>query len=195
LVFVDKPAGVPSQPLQPGEQGTVANALIAKYPEMSSVGDDPREAGLCHRLDVETSGVILAARTREAWLQMRAAFSEERAVEKKYLALVKGPLADEGIIDVPLAHSGDHVVPGLVEGRPAITEFSVRARRGSYALVDVKLVTGVLHQVRAHLAAVGAPIVGDTLYGGAAEPGLTRFFLHAVSLGVRHPTTGDFVRV
>lgn len=195
LVFVDKPAGVPSQPLQPGEQGTVANALIAKFPEMSTVGDDPREAGLCHRLDVETSGVILAARTREAWEKMRAAFSEERAVEKKYLALVKGPLADQGVIDVPLSHSGDHVVPGLVEGRPAITEFSVRARRGSYALVDVKLVTGVLHQVRAHLAAVGAPIVGDTLYEGPEEPGLTRFFLHAVSLGVRHPTTGDFLRV
>ena len=195
LVFIDKPSGVPTQPLQPGEQGTVANALIAKYPEMSAVGDDPREAGLCHRLDIETSGVLLAARTRGAWEQMRAAFSEDRAVEKKYLALVKGPLADEGVIDVPLGHAGDHVVPGLVEGRPAITEFSVRARRGSYALVDVKLVTGVLHQVRAHLAAVGAPIVGDTLYGGAAEPGLSRFFLHAVSLGVRHPTTGDFLRV
>ncbi len=195
LVFVDKPAGVPSQPLQPGEQGTVANALISKYPEMSSVGDDPREAGLCHRLDVETSGVLLAARTRDAWEKMRAAFSEERAVEKKYLALVKGPLADEGTIDVPLSHAGDHVVPGMADGRPAITEFSVRARRGSYALVDVKLITGVLHQVRAHLAAVGAPIVGDTLYGGAAEPGLDRFFLHAVSLGVRHPITGDFIRV
>ena len=195
LVFVDKPAGMPSQPLQPGEQGTVANALIAKYPEMSAVGDDPREAGLCHRLDVETSGVLLSARTRAAWEKMRAAFSAERAVEKKDLALVKGPLADEGTIDVPLNHAGDHVVPGIEAGRPAITEFSVRARRGSYALVDVKLVTGVLHQVRAHLAAVGAPIVGDSLYGGAAEPGLNRFFLHAVSLGVHHPVTGEFIRV
>jgi 23S rRNA pseudouridine1911/1915/1917 synthase len=195
LVFVDKPAGIPSQPLQPGEQGTVANALVAKYPEMAAVGDDPREAGLCHRLDVETSGVLLAARTREVWEKMRAAFSEERAIEKKYLALVKGPLADEGTIDVPLAHAGDHMVAGVSDGRPAITEFSVRARRGSYALVDVKLVTGVLHQVRAHLAAVGAPIVGDSLYGGVEEPGLNRFFLHAVSLGVRHPVSGDFLRV
>ena len=108
---------------------------------------------------------------------------------------MKGPLADEGTIDVPLNHAGDHVVPGIEAGRPAITEFSVRARRGSYALVDVKLVTGVLHQVRAHLAAVGAPIVGDSLYGGAAEPGLNRFFLHAVSLGVHHPVTGEFIRV
>jgi 23S rRNA pseudouridine1911/1915/1917 synthase len=195
LVFVDKPAGVPSQPLAPGELGTVANALIARYPEMATVGDDPREAGLCHRLDVETSGVLLAARTRGAWETMRAAFSAERAVEKRYLALVAGPLADEGVIDVPLAHAGDHVRPGLDEGRTAITEFSVRARAGEYALVDVTLVTGVLHQVRAHLASVGAPIVGDTTYGGREEPGLSRFFLHAVSLGVRHPKTGRFLRV
>ncbi len=195
LVFVDKPAGVPSQPLQPGELGTVANALIAKFPEMNKVGDDVREAGLCHRLDVETSGVLLAARTREAWLAMRAAFSEDRAVEKHYLALVTGPLADEGTIEVPLAHAGDHVVPAFDDGRPAITEFKVLRRGGVYSLVDVKLVTGVLHQVRAHLAAVGAPIVGDALYGGVAEPGLKRFFLHAASLGVRHPLTCDFLRV
>ncbi len=195
LVFVDKAAGVPTQPLQPGERGTVANALIAKYPEMSTVGDDAREAGLCHRLDVETSGVLLAARTREAWEKMRAAFTEDRAVEKHYLALVTGPLADDGLIEVPLAHAGDHVVPAFEDGRPAITEFRVRQRAGLYSLVEVKLITGVLHQVRAHLAAIGAPIVGDALYGGVSEPGLTRFFLHAVSLGVRHPLTGDFLRV
>lgn len=196
LVFVDKPAGVPSQPLQPNETGTIANALVAKYPEMAKVGDDPREAGLCHRLDVDTSGVLLAARTREAWLAMRQAFSGEREVEKRYLALVTGPLADEGTIDLPLSHHGDHVRPAFdVTGRPAITEFSVRARNGEYALVDVKLITGVLHQVRAHLAAVGAPIVGDALYGGRPEEGLPRFFLHAVSLGVRHPVSGKWLEV
>lgn len=191
LVFVDKPAGVPSQPLQPSELGTVANGLIARFPEMAQVADDPREAGLCHRLDVETSGVLLAARTREAWQAMRAAFSESRQLTKKYLALVKGPLADEGVIDVPLAHAGDHVVPVSDAGRSAVTEFVVQARRGPWALVEVTLVTGVLHQVRAHLAAVGAPIVGDALYGGPAEPGLTRFFLHAASLAVQHPVTGQ----
>jgi len=192
LVVVDKPAGMPAQPLNPGETGTVVNALLAKYPEMAQVGDDPREAGLCHRLDVETSGVLLAARTRPAWEAMREAFSGEArdAVDKRYLALVTGPLADEGEIDVPLTHAGDHVNAVLDgTGRPALTKFSVRARRGEYALVDVQLVTGVLHQVRAHLAAVGAPIVGDTLYGGRPEPGLTRFFLHAVSLGLKHPVT------
>jgi 23S rRNA pseudouridine1911/1915/1917 synthase len=198
LVVVDKPAGVPVQPLTPGETGTVVNALLAKYPEMASVGDDPREAGLCHRLDVETSGVLLAARTRKAWEAMRAAFSgdDRDAVEKRYLALVTGPIADAGEIDVPLTHAGDHVKATLDgSGRPALTRFSVRARRGEYALVDVLLVTGVLHQVRAHLAAIGAPIVGDTRYGGRKEEGLDRVFLHAVSLGLKHPGTGRWLEV
>lgn len=192
LVFVDKPAGVPSQPLEARETGTIANALIARFPEMAGVGDDKREAGLCHRLDVETSGVLLAAKTRNAWEIMRKAFGAEREVTKRYVALVHGPIADEGVIEVPLEHAGDHVRPTLSSaetGRPAITEFTVRARKGAFALVDVKLVTGVLHQVRAHLAAIGAPIVGDTLYDGPKEPGLTRFFLHAASLGVTHPVT------
>jgi 23S rRNA pseudouridine1911/1915/1917 synthase len=196
LVFVDKPAGMPSQPLAPGELGTVANALLARYPEMAAVGDDRREAGLCHRLDVDTSGVLLAARTRPAWEAMRRAFGAEREVDKRYLALACGPIADEGVIEVPLENAGDHVRTALGgEGRPARTEFSVRARRGAYALVDVKLVTGVLHQVRAHLAAIGAPIVGDALYGGPSEPGLDRFFLHAASLSVTHPVTREYLTV
>ncbi|MFO0597311.1 MAG: RluA family pseudouridine synthase [Myxococcaceae bacterium] len=195
LVFVAKPAGIPSQPLQPGEKGTVANALIAKYPEMAEVADDHREAGLCHRLDLETSGVLLAARTREAWQAMRAAFGADRAVEKRYLALVHGPIADEGEIEVPLAHAGDHVVPSEAEGRPALTRFQVVQRKGAWSLVDVTLVTGVLHQVRAHLAAIGAPIAGDTLYGGRAVPGLGRFFLHAASLEVSHPVTQRRLKV
>lgn len=195
LVFVAKPAQVPSQPLATGERGTVANALIARYPEMANVGDDPREAGLCHRLDKETSGVLVAARTREAWQAMRAAFSEGGQVEKHYLALVNGPIADEGEIDLPLAHAGDHVVPSPTEGRPAFSIFKVLKRHGVWSLVDVQLVTGVLHQVRAHLAAIGAPIVGDTLYGGKPLPGLDRFFLHASSLTVTHPSSGEQVRV
>lgn len=197
LVFVDKPAGVPSQPLKPGETGTVANALLARYPEMAGVGGDVREAGLCHRLDVETSGVLLAARTREAWEALRAAFSRDDDVEKQYLALVSGPIGDQGEIDVPLAHSGDHVRAALTgdQGRPAHSAFRVLARSGSFSLVEVRIFTGVLHQVRAHLAAIGAPIAGDALYGGEPVPGLTRFFLHAATLTVPHPKTGQRLTV
>ncbi len=190
LVFVDKPAKVPCHPLKPNESGTVANALVARYPELATVGEDPREGGLCHRLDVETSGVLLAARTREAHQAMRAAFGREGEIDKRYLALVSGPLSDEGVIELALAHAGDHVRPATsAEGRPARSEFKVLARRGPFALVEVHLVTGVLHQVRAHLAAIGAPIVGDALYDGPPEEGLSRFFLHAASLEVTHPET------
>lgn len=197
LLAIDKPAGVPTQPIEPGETGTIANALVAKQPDLAQVGDDPREAGLCHRLDVETSGVLLAAKTKAAWKAMRAAFSEPGGVDKRYLALVRGPLADEGEIELPLVHAGDHVRPALEgeEARPARSSFRVLARKGVVSLVEVRLFTGVLHQVRAHLAAVGAPIVGDTRYGGRTVEGLSRFFLHAASLEFEHPVSRRVVRV
>lgn len=197
LVFVDKQAGMPSHPLLPGETGTVANALVARYPECVAAGLDEREGGLCHRLDTETSGVLLAARTRAAWEKMREAFSGNGA-DKRYLALVTGPLADEGEIELPLAHHGERVRPaagGGDDAREAHSLFTVKARSGEYALVEVQILTGVMHQVRAHLAAVGAPIVGDSLYGGREEPGLGRFFLHARSLQVKHPVTGETLKV
>lgn len=200
LVFVDKPAGVPSHPLRPGEVGTVANALVARFPECQAASEDPREGGLCHRLDVDTSGVLLAARTRQAWTAVRAAF-DRRDVDKRYLALVTGPLADEGEIELPLRHHPRHpdrVEPAADGGegaREALSAFKVASRMGEYALVEVRIFTGVLHQVRAHLAAIGAPLVGDALYGGRPEPGLTRFFLHARSLELAHPGSGERLKV
>lgn len=197
LVFVDKPAGRPSHPLQPGETGTVANALVARYPECAAAGEDPREGGLCHRLDTETSGVLLAARSRAAWEAMRAAFSSGEGVDKRYWAVVTGPIAEDGEIDLPLRHQADRVVPA-VDGqgaRPARSDFRVLSRAGDAALVETRIHTGVLHQVRAHLAAIGAPVLNDALYGGRAEPGLGRFFLHARALEVSHPLTGRRLRV
>ncbi len=194
LVFVDKPAGRPSHPLQSGETGTVANALVARHPECAQASADAREGGLCHRLDVETSGVVVAARTREAWNAVREAFGT-RAVDKRYLALVTGPLTDEGDIEIPLRHHPRHpdrVEPapyGAEDAREAVSKFTVLSRAGDFSVVEVRILTGVLHQVRAHLAGIGAPIVGDSLYGGREAPGLGRFFLHARSLGLTHPVT------
>lgn len=200
LVFVDKPAGQPSHPLRPGETGTVANALVARYPECAQASADPREGGLCHRLDVETSGVLLAARTRPAWEALRAGFGG-RNVDKRYWALVTGPLADEGDIELPLRHHPRHpdrvepALDGEGDAREALSSFRVLSRAGEHALVEVRIATGVMHQVRAHLAAVGAPIVGDALYGGRADPELKRFFLHARALGVDHPVTRERLTV
>jgi 23S rRNA pseudouridine1911/1915/1917 synthase len=195
LVFVDKPAGLPSHPLKPGETGTLANALVARFPECADAAEAAREGGLCHRLDTDTSGVIVAARTRESWLKVREAFTE-RGVDKHYLALVRGPLADDGELDLPLrpARGSQRVEPAAEGGpgsREALSRFRVLSRSGDYALVDVQILTGVMHQVRAHLAAIGAPIVNDTLYGGDPEPGLNRFFLHARLLGLKHPQSGE----
>lgn len=200
LIFVDKPAKVPSHPLKPGETGTVANALVHRFPECAEASEDAREGGLCHRLDVETSGVLLAARSRPVWTEVRRAFTE-RSVDKHYWALARGPLADEGEIELPLRHHPRHPdrvepdVQGSDGAREAVSSFRVLERHGELCFVEVKILTGVLHQVRAHLAAIGAPLVGDELYGGPPEPSLDRFFLHARSLGLGHPVTGRRLEV
>jgi 23S rRNA pseudouridine1911/1915/1917 synthase len=195
LVAVDKVAGMPSHPLEPGERGTVVNALVARYPECAGASEDPREGGLVHRLDTLTSGVLLAARDPAAWRAVRDAFTERR-VEKVYLAVVTGPVADAGDIDLPLRHRGDHVEPALGGGgREALTGFRVLSRSADAALLEVRIQTGVLHQIRAHLAAVGAPVLGDVAYGGRPHPGLERFFLHAARLGLAHPVSGDRLEV
>jgi 23S rRNA pseudouridine1911/1915/1917 synthase len=210
LVFVDKPAGIPSHPLRPGETGTAANALVARFPECVSASEDPREGGLCHRLDIQTSGVLLAARKREVWLQVRGAFGREE-VDKRYWALVSGPIGDEGEIEIPLRHHRRRKVRveaasrGEPGARPARSVFRVLSRAGQFSLLEVRIITGVLHQVRAHLASIGAPVVGDALYGGLLEEGVAprereapptpRVLLHARSLELVHPTTGRPLRV
>jgi len=199
LVVADKPPGMPSHPLKPGETGTAANALVGRFPELARVGPAPREGGLVHRLDTDTSGLLLAARTEAAHAMLRAQFSA-RKVEKGYLALVAGELHAGGEVDVPLAHDPDDARrvrpasdPGWAEthrARPAVTRFVPLERRGGLTLVEVEIATGVLHQIRAHLAFIGHPLAGDALYGGPELPGLTRHFLHASRLGLAHPDGG-----
>jgi 23S rRNA pseudouridine1911/1915/1917 synthase len=196
IVVADKPAGMPSHPLKPRERGTAANALVGRFPELARVGPSPREGGLVHRLDTDTSGLLVAARTSPAHAGLRAQFAAH-TVKKAYLALVAGELHAGGEIDVPLVHDprDDRRVraasdPDWAEkhsARPALTRFEPRERRGGYTLLDVETTTGVLHQIRAHLAFIGHPLAGDALYGGPALPGLARHFLHAASLGFTHP--------
>jgi 23S rRNA pseudouridine1911/1915/1917 synthase len=180
LVVVAKPAGVPSQPLRAGELGTIANALAARWPECAAIGDDVRDGGLVHRLDVGTSGLLVAARTPEAYRALRDAFHTGQ-VGKAYLALCNGrPVSRE--CDAPLAQRGDHVRVDYTDGLAAHTELVVERATATHSLVRCRATTGRMHQVRAHLAHVGAPIAGDALYGGAPVPGHTGFFLHASSL-------------
>jgi 23S rRNA pseudouridine1911/1915/1917 synthase len=188
LIAVAKPAGMPSHPLRAGERGTAANALVAHDPSLAQIGRDPREAGLIHRLDTGTSGVLVAARTQAVWEVLRGALSAGRA-RKTYEALVRGALPDVGEVDAPLAQRGGRAVVAP-SGLPAHTSFQVIARAGPYARVRCVARTGRMHQIRAHLAHAGAPIVGDTTYGGddARELGLAHHFLHARS--IRLPRAG-----
>jgi len=196
LVVADKPAGMPSHPLQPGESGTAANALVGRFPELASIGPSPREGGLVHRLDTDTSGLLLAARTQAAHALLRAQFSA-RTVEKGYLALVAGEIHAGGEIALPLLHDPHDPRrmqaasdPEYAEGhgaRAAVTRFLPLERSGGFTLLDVEIPTGVMHQIRAHLAFIGHPLAGDALYGGPQLPGLSRHFLHASRLAFAHP--------
>lgn len=184
VIVVAKPAGVPSQPLRAGELGTIANAVAFRYPECVAIGDDPRDGGLVHRLDIGTSGALVVARTAEAYHALRDAFGAG-LVSKSYLAITDGePVSRE--CDQPLVQRGKRVAVDLAEGLAAYTEFAVERRSPSgapgHALVRCIAQTGRMHQVRAHLAHVGAPITGDELYGGAALEGEDGFFLHALSI-------------
>jgi 23S rRNA pseudouridine1911/1915/1917 synthase len=182
LVVVAKPAGIPSQPLRAGELGTIANAIALRYPECVAIGDDPRDGGLVHRLDIGTSGALVVARTVEAYRALREAFGAGQ-ISKHYLAITDGqPVARE--CDAPLAQRGKRVAVDHAEGLAAYTQIELERSSPDHALVRCIAQTGRMHQVRAHLAHVGAPITGDTLYGGVVLDGHPGFFLHAVSIGL-----------
>ncbi len=190
LVIVAKPAGQPSAPLR-GEGGTLAGALLGHYPEMASVGHSPREPGILHRLDTQTSGLLIAARSVEAFNRLHAAL-RQGSMTKRYLAVVQAEgLPDAGVIDTPIAPDRknpkrvlivDGVAPrtGKNRARSAETRYRVVKVVGDLALVEVTVSRALRHQIRAHLASIGHPLVGDVVYGGPPSEALgERHALHA----------------
>lgn len=214
LIVLDKPGGMPSGSLKEGESGTLAAWLIERYPELKQLPKGALEAGLVNRLDNDTSGVIVAARTNEAYEDLRRQFAEG-SVRKEYLALVLGSPPDEGTIDAPIAHHPRKKKRMVAcesderarewKGRPAATRFKILRRYAyrdeggidhDYALLSVEISTGVRHQIRVHLAHEGHPITGDRIYRNpkkrAADPlDLERHFLHASKLAIKHPSRGE----
>jgi 23S rRNA pseudouridine1911/1915/1917 synthase len=189
LAVVDKPAGL----VVHEAPGVRDPTLVSVLGEMLGGGDDPRRPGIVHRLDKDTSGLMLVARGDEAHRAL-AAQIKGREVERTYLALVEGrPRSRSGTIDAPLGR--DHRAPerravGGRGSREARTHFAVVEVLPKDALLEVRLETGRTHQIRAHLAAIGHPVAGDARYGARYRHGLERQFLHSARLRLAHPITG-----
>lgn len=202
VLALDKPAGMPTHANDADEVGTVANFLAARYPECLAVSDDPWEAGIAHRLDNDTSGLLLVARTPEAYRGLRGQFAA-RSVTKEYLALVHDIVSEPGEVRRAIAHDRrraqrmrlvDRGAPGA---QAADTTFRPIQRFRGFSLLAVRIGTGVRHQIRLHLSAIGHPLVGDFLYGAPETDRriTTRHLLHACYLEFRHPEVGTSVEV
>ena len=191
LLVVDKPAGLVVHPAPGHSHGTLVHGLLAYDVEG---GDEPERPGIVHRLDRDTSGLLVVARSPEAHRALQE-LVQARAITREYVALVVGrPRSHSGTIDAaigrdrhdPLRHSLDTDTP-----RSAVTHFEVEELLPRHALLRVTLETGRTHQIRVHLAAIDLPVAGDAVYGRPGELGLERQFLHAARLAFEHPITGE----
>ena len=213
LLAFDKIAGMPVQPLSCRETGTLMNAVVTRYPECRPLGDVPLMAGALHRIDADTSGLVLVARTAAAFDNLRAQFAAQ-TVKKTYLALVEGAVAVGGTLENELVHDPTLPFCRMIDARHnhltqsqctrlkplrAVTQFepighTTRANE-ERTLLKVTIFTGVTHQIRAQLALAGMHIVNDRLYGAFAVENQVGHALHAYSAAFAHPVSGNPVEI
>ena len=197
ILVVDKPAGMFAHPAPGHETGTLTDALLPRCPALAGVGSRERP-GIVHRLDAETSGVMVLAKSARAYRALRAMFESHTDVRKTYLAVLHGaPREKSGTVDAPIGRKPWDpkrmaVVP---DGKRAVSHWTVLGRKGGLALVEFVIETGRTHQIRVHAAHLGHPVVGDALYGDGAKDARLRHrpgrqLLHAVELAFPHPVTG-----
>jgi 23S rRNA pseudouridine1911/1915/1917 synthase len=201
VIVVNKPGGVPCHPIHADERDTVMNAVVARFPDVATVGVKPLEGGLVHRLDNGTSGALLIARNRGTFDKLRDAIRGGR-ITRRYEALVAGSLERKTEIDTPIAHHAKNARKMIVgdlssanpkrAGRPASTVVEPIRRVGDFTLLSIAPKTGSRHQIRVHLSSIGHPIVGDVLYGGLASDTLAhgRFWLHLCDVAFDSPAVG-----
>ena len=213
LLAFDKRAGQPVQPLSCRETGTLMNAVVARFPECRALGDAPLMAGALHRIDADTSGLVLVARSQPAFENLRSQFTAQ-TVAKTYLALVEGAVAVGGTLENDLVHDPTLPFCRMIDAhhnrlthaqqerlRPlhAVTRFTPVAHTTvgceDRTLLEVTIHTGVTHQIRAQLALAGMHIINDRLYGAFAIEGQNGHCLHALAAQFRHPTSGDEMEI
>ncbi|HSF48886.1 MAG TPA: 23S rRNA pseudouridine(1911/1915/1917) synthase RluD [Burkholderiales bacterium] len=198
LIVIDKPAGLVVHPGSGNWESTLLNALLYRAPELASL---PR-AGIVHRLDKDTSGLLVVARTEAARASLSSQLAE-RTIKREYLALVHGEVAGSGIVEGAIGRhpTARTRMTVLARGKPARTHYSVRARFAGCTIVALELESGRTHQIRVHMQSIGHPVVGDPVYGGkpraqsahvrAALAAFPRQALHAERLSITHPATGE----
>ena len=192
ILVIDKPAGLTVHPAPGHPDHTLVNAVLALCPELA-MGPDPTRPGIVHRLDKDTSGLMVIVKNEPSREHLAAQF-KGRAVTKGYLVLVKGRLSPgEGMIEAPVGRDPHrrHRMAIVEEGKEAVTQYRVHRYLDGHTLLEVTPVTGRTHQIRVHLSAIGYPVVGDTTYG-VRSPHLARQFIHAYRLGFRLPSIGEY---
>lgn len=196
VIVIDKPADLVAHPGAGHVTGTLVNGLLARYPEIAQVGD-PERPGIVHRLDRGTSGLLMVARTQEAYDSLVAQLAE-RSVDRRYRTVVWGHLeSPRGVVDAPIGRSPKHPTKMAVteKGKPARTQYEVQQAFHDPVVVSelvCRLETGRTHQIRVHLSAIGHPVVGDERYRGVRQSlSCPRPYLHAELLGFDHPVSGE----
>ena len=195
LAVVIKPCGMVVHPAAGNESGTLVNALLYHLDSLSGIGGEKRP-GIVHRLDKDTSGLLIVAKDDQAHAALSRQLSE-RQMEKHYLALAAGQMkGSEGSIDLAIGRSlkDRKKMAPRPDGRSALTHWTLLQQRSDRALLDVRLVTGRTHQIRVHMAAIGHPVLGDPLYAARGTPKAGRLMLHAWRLKFTHPKTGEELR-
>jgi len=203
ILIINKPAGLVVHPAAGNWNGTLVNALLNHEPQLNTL---PR-AGIVHRLDKETSGLLMVAKSLKAHHSLTCQL-QERSISREYLALVKGWMTAGGTVDAPIGrHPVDRKRYAVRDdGKPAVTHYRLEQRFAKFTLIRVKLETGRTHQIRVHMAYIKYPLVGDPVYGGRfqlpadcsealelALRGFKRQALHATRLGLVHPETGEYM--
>lgn len=191
ILVVNKPAGLQTHPGVWQEQDTLANALLARYPEIKNIGEDSLRPGLVHRLDKDTSGLMIIAKNQKFFHHLKDQF-QNRKVKKIYLCLVRGLMKkDQGFVNRPIGRSASKPIRQTTgksrNQREALTEFKVLTRFKDYTLIQALPKTGRTHQIRVHMASIGHPIVGDKTYGNKKVQPIKRQFLHASELKINAP--------